>query len=127
MRSLLYSPFIPNFLRVPPQFSGEVMFNTQRQQYKFVNCPGAEVDVSLVIYHENHNKCYYFIDTSKLRSATLATFPFGTKFVLYKDRHLHVLHSRLHNVDLDSAQVSDVSPNKRHTLPSGNPGPDLLL
>ena len=73
-RSLLYSLVLPYFLGVLPQFSGEVAFNTQIQQCEFVNFPVAEADASFVIYHENHNKYYYFTDTRELLSVPLLFF-----------------------------------------------------
>ena len=42
------------------------------------------------MYHENYNKFYSFTDTSEHKSAPLSTFAFVTKFVLCKDRHIHI-------------------------------------
>ena len=36
-----------------------------------------------IVYHENYNKCYCFMDTCEL-----ATFPFDTKLVLCRGKHL---------------------------------------
>ena len=44
-----------------------------------------------VIYHENHNKVYYFTNTGELKSAPFSTFPFGTKFVWCKDQKKNLL------------------------------------
>ena len=48
------------------------------------------IDLPYVIYHENHNKFYFFTDTSELKLAPLSTFLFCTELLLCKDRHLHV-------------------------------------
>ena len=69
---------------------GQVIFNTGRQIYEFVDSPGAEIDLSYLIYHENNNKCYFFADTSELMSAPLSYLPFTMKFVICKDRHLQM-------------------------------------
>ena len=45
---------------------GQVTFNMQRKWYEFVDSPGNETNLLYVIYHENHNKCYLFYDTSEL-------------------------------------------------------------
>ena len=57
-----------------------------------------------MIYDENHNKCY-FKDTSKLWSSLLATFPFGTKLILYRDRYPHIPHDRLLNTNPEQFHV----------------------
>ena len=54
-----YSPALPHFLRVPTRIVGEVPFNSQRQNYEFVDRHGAEINVSYVTYCEHHNKCYF--------------------------------------------------------------------
>ena len=59
IRSPSYSSVLSHVSRVHIQFYGDVTFNTQRQQHKFMNCPGAEMDTLFVIYHENHIKCHY--------------------------------------------------------------------
>ena len=53
---------------------GQVTFNTQKQLYEFVDSPGTEIDLSYVIYHENHNKSYFFTTTSELKSEPISTF-----------------------------------------------------
>ena len=35
------------------------------------------MDLSYMVLHENHSSCYYFTNTSELKSA-LSTFPFDT-------------------------------------------------
>ena len=60
-----------------------------------------------VIYCENHNMCYYFTDTSELQSASIATFPFGTKFVLCKERPLHMQKPKSQEGTHGVVQVSD--------------------
>ena len=54
---------------------GEVVFNTHRQKSEFVDKQGSWIDLAYVIYHESHNKCYYFTDTSELKSRPLSGFP----------------------------------------------------
>ena len=71
-----------HFPTVPYGFVGEVTINTQRQGYEFVDKSCAELDLSFVIYDDNHNKYYYFTDTAELRLVPLSTFPFATRFVL---------------------------------------------
>ena len=61
-----------------------------RQWYEFIDSPGTNIDSSYAIYHENHNKCYLFTDNSELKLAHLSTFLFDTKFVICRDRHLHI-------------------------------------
>ena len=99
--------------------------NTQRQQYEFVDYPGAEVDTSFVVNHENYSKYYYFTDTIELQSTSLTTPSFGTKFVLHQGRHLHVPHSRLQKVGPNNLIESDDDANRRSSLPCGNSGNDL--
>ena len=62
------------------------MLNMQRQQYEFVNCPGADFLVSFVIYHKNEDKCYHFTDTNELRSA----------FLLYSLLVVHLSYAKTH-------------------------------
>ena len=66
-----------------------------KQRYGFVDTPGIGIDLSSVIYHENHIKCYYFTDTGELKSEHLVTFCFDAKFILC--RGLHILKYRMHN------------------------------
>ena len=108
IRSLLHFPVLPHFPRVPPKSSGGVTFNSQRQQHDFVSCSCVKIDASAVIYHGTHNKHYYFTDTSELWSGPPATFPFGTRFVLCKDKHLYVPHPESQKVDHDIVQVWDI-------------------
>ena len=68
--------------------------NTHRQRNEFVDSPGTAIDLTYVICHENHNKYYFFTDTSELKSIPLSTFP-STKCVICKDRHLHVPKNKL--------------------------------
>ena len=84
------SPILPHFPRLPTRVVGQVTFNTLRQRYEFVDSPGTANDLTQILYHENHNKCYFFTDISELKSTTLSTFPSSTKFVICKNRHLHV-------------------------------------
>ena len=76
-----YSPVLPHFPRIPTRIVEQV---TQRQRYEFFDSPNNTIDLSYVIYHENHNKCYFFTDTGELKSAPLSTFSFSTKFVVCK-------------------------------------------
>ena len=50
-----FSPVFPHFQESLLNFFGVVTFNTHKQHYEFINCPGAEMDASFVTYHENHN------------------------------------------------------------------------
>ena len=79
---------MPHFPRVPTRVVGQVTFNTLR--YEFVNSPDNAIDLTYVIYHENHNKCCSFTGTGELKSEPLSIFPFSTKFVTCKGRHLHI-------------------------------------
>ena len=69
-------------------------------------------DLSSVIYHENkHNKCYFFTDTGELMSAPLSTFPFRTKIVICKDRHLHIPKPKLEVAKNESLHSRTDTPN----------------
>ena len=74
---------------------GQVTFSTQNQQYGFVDKPSTEIDLSYVIYHENHDQCYYITYFSELKSAPFLTFPFSTIFVICKERSLHIPKSKI--------------------------------
>ena len=76
------------------------------QKDSCMNMSIVQIYASFVIYHENHNKCYYFTDTSELWSAPSCYFSIWYQFVLCKDRHLYISHSRLQNVNTNSLQVS---------------------
>ena len=95
---IVCSPFFSSVLstspRVPQRLGGEVTFNAQRQRYEFTDWSGFELDLSFVIYHEHLNKCHYVMDTSKLRSAPLSTFP-NAKFALCGDRRLQILSFKI--------------------------------
>ena len=52
-----------------------------------------------MIYHESHNKYYYFTETSELKLASLSTFPFDTKFILCKDRYLQTSECGMPNCE----------------------------
>ena len=100
-------------------------FNTQRQQYEFVDRPHAEANATFLIYHENHNKCYYLANASELRSGSLTTFLFGARFVLCKDRHYHMSSSRLPNADTDSLHISHAGANRGPLLSNGSAGNEM--
>ena len=59
----LHVPVLPHFPRVPTGIVEQVTFNMQRQWYGFVDSPGTDIDLSYVIFHENHIKCYLFTVT----------------------------------------------------------------
>ena len=107
-----YSPVLLHFPRVPTKLLGQVTFNTWR--YNFVNSPGNAIDLSYLIYHKHHNKCYFFTDTGKLNSAPLSTFPFKTKFVICKDRHLHITKHKLEVSEHESLHNGRDTPNIRY-------------
>ena len=86
----LYTLVLPYFPRVPTRLEGQVTFNMKRQWYEFVDSSGTESDLSYVIYHKKHYKCYFFADTSEWRLAPLSTFSIDTKFVICKGRHLDI-------------------------------------
>ena len=67
-----------------------------------LDIPGTAIDLSYVIHHEDHKKCHFISDTSELRSALLSTFPFSTKFLIYKYRHLHIPNPKLDNSEDES-------------------------
>ena len=50
-----------------------------------------------MIYHDNHNKCYYFTNRIELRLVPFTTLLFDTKFVLCKDTHLNISKCRMPN------------------------------
>ena len=75
-----YSQVLPHFIRVCTRIMGEITFNTKSQ--RFIDRHGAEMGLSYVIHQENPNKCYYFIDTSELRSEPLASFPLSYKIYI---------------------------------------------
>ena len=87
---------ITTFSRIIYQNSGTSDFlNTQRQRKEFVDSPPNEIGLSYVIYPQNFNKCDFLTDTNELKSAPFSIFPFSTKFVTCKDRHLHISKSKL--------------------------------
>ena len=90
IHSPAYSSVLTNFVRVPTMIMGQVIFNMQKQWCEFVDSACTEIDFSYIIYHEKHNKCYFFTDSSELKLALLYKFMFYTKFIIYKDRHLHI-------------------------------------
>ena len=59
-----------------------------------------------MIYHKNHSTCYYLTSTSELESTSSATFFFDTKFVLCKDRHLHIPKHRMPDSEEETPPVS---------------------
>ena len=87
---------IITFLGVPTRIVEQVKFSMQWQWYEFLDSPGTEIDFLYIICQENHNKCYSFTDTIELKSAALSTFLFNIKFVICKDRHLHILQSTVY-------------------------------
>ena len=110
-----YSPILPHFPRVPTRIFGQETFNTLRQRHVFVDSSGTAINLTHVIYHENHNKCYIFTDISKLKLAYLSTFPSSTKykFVMCKDRHLNV--PKKVEISEDESTNSGINtPNIRH-------------
>ena len=76
------------------------------------NSPDNIIDLSYLICHENQSKCFLVTDTGKLRLAPLSSFPFSTKFVICKGRHLHIPKPK-----------SEVSKNER--LCSGRAKPNI--
>ena len=48
-------PVFLHFPNKPTGIVGQVTFNTQRQKYKLDSSPYNTIDLSYVIYHENHN------------------------------------------------------------------------
>ena len=69
-----YSPILPHFPRVLTRIVGQVIFNTNRQWYEFVDSPGTAVNLTNAIYHENYNKCYFFTNISEFRSGAISNF-----------------------------------------------------
>ena len=61
------SPVLPHFPRLPTRIVEQVTFNTQRQRYEFVDSLDNAIDLSFVLYHANHNKCYFCTDTGELK------------------------------------------------------------
>ena len=55
-----------------------------------LNLQANDNELSYEIYHGFYNKCYFFTHTYKLKLVTLSIFPFDTKSVICKDRHLHI-------------------------------------
>ena len=82
------SPILLHFPRVPSRIVGQVTFNTERQRYESVDSPGTLIDLTYVIYHENHSKCYFFTDMSGLKLAPFLLFLL-VQNVVGKDMHLH--------------------------------------
>ena len=67
----------------------------------FVGRHGAEMEIFYVVNPENHNKCYYFTDTSELKLTLLSAFSFDTNFALCKNRYLHISMLNLVNPEED--------------------------
>ena len=87
-----------------PKSAGEMIFNTSKRNYEFVNGSGIYNDASFVTYHNTHNKCHFMIGGSQLISAPLSSWTFSTKFVVCRDRQLHVprLQSPIFEHDIPS-------------------------
>ena len=100
------SPVLPHFPRVPTRIVGHVTFNMQRQCNEFVDSSGTELIYHL-LYIMKTNKCCFFIDTSELKSASLSTFPFKAKFVVCKDRHIHIPKP---NVEISDDEIPSREP-----------------
>ena len=88
-------------------------FNTHRVRDEFVDIPGTVIDLTCIIYHENHNQYYFFTETIELKSAPLSTFPSSTKFVICKDKLLHFLKNKV-EISEDESIISGIyTPNIR--------------
>ena len=83
-----YLSVLPHFQRLPARCVGEITFNTQNQRYEFTDKSNAKIDLSFVMYHDNHYKCYiYGYKQTKVSNFYLFL---GAKFILCKERHLHI-------------------------------------
>ena len=87
--------------------------NKWRQRYEFVDSTGTVINLTYVIYNEIHNKCYFFTYTSEMKSAPISTSPSSTKFVVCKDRHLHVPRNKIDSSEDKSIHNVINTPNIR--------------
>ena len=85
---------LPHFSKVPTRFVCEVTFNTERQSYEFMDRPGTELDMSVInIMKTTINGTILWIQVNL--NQYLFTFPFDTKLVLCRDRHLQILSLKI--------------------------------